>query len=272
MIIKKHLIPVLFLILILGQACKKDKDENPTPDINYPFTFYSLNETEWNNKLEQFNFDNQHENLTINQFGFVQGKISVDYEDEIDKDFVIKNISDFISHYKNYLGIEKPEEILFDEQIFIRLSSGYYASLNDYFEHELRSNKLEFYLEQINLDNKRILDSPIIFYFNMEESVLEISGNWFPEAFIPENEIISAKKAFEITVSYIDENYNELMPLNISINDSENFNKILVPLRFEEKIELRECWEINSRLDYILVCIDTQTGELIKFLNYNYGV
>ncbi len=269
-IIKKYLIPILSILLILGQACRKNKDEIPLPDINYPFTIYSLNKTEIKEKIEQFNLINQHENLVINQFGFVHGKIPIDFINEIDKDFIIKNISDFVSYYKDYLGIEKSKDILFNEQIYIRLSSGYYSSLDDYFDHELWANKLEFYLEQEQLGNYRIINAPIIFHFNQKESVLEISGNWFREAFVPKNEIINAKKAFEIAINYIVENYNELMPLDINIDDSDKFNKILVPYKLENKLELRECWEVLSRFDDVLVCIDTQTGELIRFLYFNY--
>ncbi len=103
---------VLFFSILLFSGCRKEPMEKPLPGTEYPTIYQKvLSQQDWNTKSAEFQKINIHENLFLNQQGFLEGQVS--YEtDSLTLETVVQKVQELISRYSVYMGI--PSGQLFD--------------------------------------------------------------------------------------------------------------------------------------------------------------
>uniref|UniRef100_UPI0032176CAF hypothetical protein n=1 Tax=uncultured Draconibacterium sp. TaxID=1573823 RepID=UPI0032176CAF len=263
----KNLLKGLLLLFIITQGCNKSEVDELTPSPEYPFVYSELNQDEMATEIQKFNAINSVESLTLNEFGILSGYVPVDLSNGIDASTVKNNISFVVNTYARFLGISNPENISIESDFSIRTTGGVNVTLSDFFQNGESAYPV-FSLHQSILEERDIEQTQISFYFSEENNQMEISGRWFPETFIPSAEIKNQEDALNIAVQNINENHNEITPLNLSNVKKVNFRKVIYPLQSELGIEMRECWEVIIWDNTVKTLVDTQTGEIVYFLEY----
>jgi len=258
---------IILLFILFAQACKKD-DVEKIPSLEYPFTYAVLSNQKLDIELQKFNAINNIESLTLDEFGILSGSIPLDSGTELDSTLVKENISMIINTYSQFIGIDKSVSLNISKDVSIRLVGGVDVSLGHYFKYELKAYPM-FVVRQNKLRNRNIENAELSFYFSQTDHKLQISGRWYSEAYIPEEEIKSPEEALKISVQYIKENHNDVTPLDLSVIDMDKFIKVLYPFQKENKIELRECWEVIFWGNTVKNLVDTQTGEVVYYLDYS---
>lgn len=230
---------VILVFTLFAQACSKDEVEK-VPSPEYPFTYSVLNKEELDVQLLKLNSINIFKSLTLNEYGILSGYIPINIDSELDATIVKENISMIISTYGHFLGIDKSVSLNISTDISIRLIGGVDVSLDDYFQYGKESNPT-FVLEQHKLSDRNIDNATLLFSFSNADNKMVIRGRWYPNAYIPCEEIKDRNEALNISIHYIKENHKDVTPLNLANVETEKFNKILFPFQKENKIELREC-------------------------------
>jgi len=263
----KNVLKGLLLLLIITQGCNKSEVDELTPSPEYPFVYSKLNQEELATEIQDFNAINSVESLTLNEFGILSGYIPVDLSNGLDSSTVKNSISFIVNTYAHFLGISNPENINIGTDFSIRLTGGVNVTLSDFFQNGENAYP-SFSLSQTNLEERDIEQTQISFYFSTENNQMVISGRWFPETFVPSTEIKNQEDALNIAVQNINENHSEITPLNLSNVEKENFRKVFYPFQSELGIEMRECWEVIIWDNTVKTLVDTQTGEIIYYLEY----
>ncbi|MFV0590436.1 MAG: hypothetical protein ACK5M7_03550 [Draconibacterium sp.] len=263
----KNLLKGLLLLFIITQGCNKSEIDQLTPSPEYPFVYSELSQAEMATEIQKFNAINSVESLTLNKFGVLSGYITIDLSNGLDSSTVKNNISFIVNTYSQFLGISNPENINIGTDFSIRLTGGVNVTLSDFFQNE-ESAYPTFSVSQTNLEERDIEQTQISFHFSTENNQMVISGRWFPETFVPSTEIKNQEDALNIAIQNINENHSEITPLNLSNVEKENFKKIFFPLQSELGIEMRECWEVIIWDNTVKTLVDTQTGEIVYYLEY----
>lgn len=266
LITMNNYLKVILLLTLFVQACSKDEVEK-VPSPEYPYTYEVLSKKDLDVELQKFNSINTIESLTLNEFGILSGSIPVNLSTGLDSTSVKANISMIINTYGSFIGIEKSVSLNISTDISIRLNGGIGVSLGDYFKYGLKAYPM-FVLKQNKLKDRSMDNAEVSFYFSQTDNKMQILGRWYPEVYIPEEEIKNPDEALAISIQYIKENHNDVTPLNLANVETEKFNKILFPLQKENKIELRECWEVTFWNNFVKTLVDTQTGEVVYYLDY----
>ncbi|MBW6534188.1 MAG: hypothetical protein K0B11_04225 [Mariniphaga sp.] len=98
---------IVFLIAMVCvfTGCRTEPVEKPIPDSEYPSTYRKiLTQQNWEIKNAAFQQINVHENLFLNQQGFLEGQVS--YEtDSLTLETVVQKVQELISRYSVYMGI-----------------------------------------------------------------------------------------------------------------------------------------------------------------------
>lgn len=270
-----------FIILIVFTGCQKDIELKPDPAQGYPTTYNPLSQSEWDALNLEFQKINSYKGLTLNEYGFVKGKILLNEKDSLTKDFVISMLDNLINRYKRFFGI--PENALFNFEKDIFLNVRYWIpngtiTIERFYEDlelfpEIQSNeeiRYNFFLRQSRFDGELFQGPELYFDFKKEEGFIEISGNWFPETIIPDSPIFTESNAISAAYWKILEN------TGIDLWESKHlFNVYQTFLRnyADNSIEIRHCWCVTTQADEQLMCyvyIDTQTGEIIKYYSRNW--
>lgn len=122
---------------------------------------------------------------------------------------------------------------------------------------------------QNSIGNKSFAGSGITFTFYAEENRLTISGNWFPDVYIPSNDIYTIDDATAIIYrSVLKETGIDMWEEKNTFNPSKTF----IYLGKTYGTEIRECWSSKVPVNdeyYYYIFIDTQTGDII--LSYKRG-
>lgn len=129
-----------------------------------------------------------------------------------------------------------------------------------------------FVLKQNKLKDRSMEDVQVSFYFSQPDNKIQIFGRWYPKVYIPEDEIKSSDEALAISIQYIKENHKDVTSLNLTDVDKDKFKKVLYPFQKENKIELRECWEVIFFGNSVKTLVDTQTGEVVYYLDYGHMI
>jgi hypothetical protein len=260
----------LFLVLLIP-SCTKDQIEKVKlfPDPEYPLTYDVLSKQELELELQKFNSVNNFQSLTLNEYGILTGYIPVNMVSEIDATMVKENISMIITTYSHFLGIDRSDNINIATDISIRLNGGVSVSMDDYFKYGLETHPT-FELKQQKIYDRKIDNVAILFSFSQIDKKMQIRGRWYPDVYIPDKEIHNPGEALNISIQYIKENHYDVTPLNLSNVEKEKFNKVLFPYQNKNKVELRECWQVNFPDNSIKLFVDTQTGELVYYLDYGH--
>ena len=276
---KVRILYLAILLLIIFVGCKKEAEIKPLPEAGYPTTYKVLTQSEWDVVNSNFQKINIYEGLTLNEHGFAEGNIALNESDSITKDFIISIVDSLVVNYEKYLGIPENTEIIYEEKLRIDASymipfgsddiKSFFEILEEYGNEsgmdELHEIKYDFFLNQRFIKNKRFLGTDIHFYFNRNENILKLSGNWYPKVFIPSEEIYTLNDVIPIACREL------LKQTGKDFWESKHeFGtiKIFTRLKTERGVEIRECWRINDLINdftYGDMFIDTQTGELIKY-------
>lgn len=276
----KKLLAVIFLSIIVFAGCQKEPLEKPLPGAEYP-TIYPklLNTQNWEIKNATFQEVNIHENLMLNQQGFLEGKVS--YEaDSLTLETVVQEALGLISRYSVFMGIPSGQtfdlenELLTNNPFLVPIGT---TSISNYFnfidliketddwedfKEEFRNPK--FYLKQRTLEGQQFLGPDLIFDFDETNQTIHISGNWLPMAFKPENEIYSKSDATAIAYRILLEETGQDF---WERKHTWNFRKVFVLAADNENRRICECWQLVTKIseyEHFYIYIDTQTGEIIR--------
>ena len=270
LITMKNYLKVFLLLTIFVQACSKDTIEK-VPSPEYPYTYGVLSKQELDIELQKFNSINTIGSLTLNEFGILSGSVPVSLSTGLDSTLVKENISMIINKYGHFIGIDKSVNLNISTDVSIRLIGGVDVSLGQYFKYGSKASPM-FLLKQSNLKDRNMENVQVLFYFSQTDNKMQIFGRWYPEVYIPLEEIKDQDKALNISIQYIKENHKDVTPLNLTNIEKDKFKKVLYPLVKENKIELRECWEVIFWDNTVKTLVDTQTGEVVYYLDYGHMI
>lgn len=270
LIAMNNYLKVILLLTIFVQACSKDEIEK-VPSQEYPTTYGVLSKQELDIELQKFNSINTIESLTLNEFGILSGSVPVGLSTGLDSTLVKENISMIINTYGHFIGIDKSVNLNISTDLSIRLIGGVDVSLEHYFKYGLKAYPM-FVLKQNKLRDRNMENAEVSFYFSQTDNKMQILGRWYPEVYIPVEEIKNPDEALNISVQYIKEYHKDVILLNLSNIEKDKFNKVLYPFQKENKIELRECWEVIFWDNSVKTFIDTQTGEVVYYLDYGHMI
>jgi len=266
----KNYLKVILLLTIFVQACSKDTIEK-VPSPEYPYTYGVLSKQELDIELQNFNSINTIGSLSLNELGILSGSIPVNLSTGLDSTLVKGNISMIINTYGHFIGIDKSAILNISKDLSIRLMGGVDVSLGHYFKYGLKAYPM-FVLKQNKLGDRNMVNVEVSFYFSQTDNKMQILGRWYPEVYIPVGEIKNPDEALNISIQYIKENHKDVTLLNLSNIQKDKFNKVLYPFQKENKIELRECWEVTFWDNFVKTLVDTQTGEVVYYLDYGHMI
>jgi hypothetical protein len=261
---------VILLLTLFVQACSKEEVEK-VPSPEYPYTYWVLSKQELDIELQEFNSINTIGSLTLDEFGILSGSIPVSLSAGLDSTLVKENISMIINTYGHFIGIDKSVHLNISADLSIRLIGGVDVSLGQYFKNGSKAYPM-FVLKQNKLRDRNMENVRVSFYFSQTDNKMQILGRWYPEVYIPVGEIKNPDEALNISIQYIKENHKEVTLLNLSNIEKDKFNKVLYPFQKENKIELRECWEVYFWDNCVKTLVDTQTGEVVYYLDYGHMI
>lgn len=293
--------PAILFIVVIFTACQKEESK-PLPESGYPTTYNILSQTEWNNVNVEFQKINNSDSLTIDEYGFLEGSIRYENKnDRLDAEFVIEKVDSIILRYSEYLGVDGAGRFSSEDKLRgydYSIMHGYTTDVYGYFEgvahfeetmlmlYELNEQILVHVLtiSQEQIEDRPILNAVIRFTFNEQEGRVRISGHWFPDVFIPSNEIYSEKEAVEIAFDLAENNLNAEYNLSGNLyKDNCKVEKQFTPVYKENSIELHECWYVHIPVfrdgdtdlyyNYYKIFVDTQTGDVELYTmcnNYPY--
>lgn len=279
---KTQIIKLTFFVLVISFiGCQKDEDPKPLPESGYPTIYKILSQSEWNECNSEFEKINIYEGLRLNEYGFIVGEMPLNEKDSITEKLVIENLEMVISNFDNFLGIEKKSSLELENNLRIRIpfyTGGSVTIINHYFEvleefkmsenwSEMKSefDFHDFSLTQYFVDNESFAGPTIHFYFNELNKTLKISGNWFPSALIPKENIYSKNDVISIAWDHI------LKTEGVDLWEMKHLFKLSTKVIYKKVLdnyEIRKCWVVKTTLREDLfydVYIDTQTGEIISF-------
>jgi hypothetical protein len=173
--------------------------------------------------------------------------------------------------YGNFMGIDKSANLNVSTDLSIRLTGGVDVSLGHYFKCGCKDSPM-FLLKQNKLKDRNMENVQVKLYFSQTDNQMQIFGRWYPEVYIPEEEIKNPDQALAISIQYIKENHKDITLINLSNIEKDKFNKVLYPFQKENKIELRECWEVTFWDNFVKTLVDTQTGEVVYYSDYGHMI
>ena len=273
---------IVFLIAMVCvfTGCRTEPAEKPLPDSDYPSTYPKiLSQQNWETKNAAFQEINIHENLILNQQGFLEGQVS--YEaDSLTLETVVQEVQDLISRYSFFMGIPSGQTFDLENELStnspLLIPSGsttiydHFGLIElikeacdwEYFKEEFQNPK--FFLKQRTLEEQQFLGPDLFFDFDEISRVIHISGNWLPAAFKPENEIYSKTDATAITYRILlDETGKDFWERK----HTWNFRKVFFWTADNEESRVCECWQLVTEIseyEHFYIYIDTQTGEIIR--------
>jgi hypothetical protein len=263
---------IVLIISIFVFGCKNEPELKPLPDPRYPTTYLQLSTTEWNAKNNEFQKINIYQGLSLNKYGFVEGEIPININNQFNVGFVKNEVEALVSRYKLYMGISLNTTNDLSHDLYMEIFSDKFPdfSLQDQFaELELngssvyQGSKFKIFLPQKKIGNEEIyyMIPSIIFNFKENEGLLQIKGNWFSEAFLPEKSIITLDEA----ISSANKAIIEKTGIDVIKTKSWNTASQYLYINYtNSKIEIRKCWGFDA-MPLCILFIDNQTGEMVSY-------
>ena len=250
---------ILFAVAASLISCEFSLNrEDDQTDINYPTTIHRLPEKALLQKRNDFAQRNPNVYTSLNHFGFCDmldpgggnGSPGGFTEEE-----AIAAVMEFVKRNPEYTGVSNPNDLKFKT---INSDIGYNNAVFWFFRTEYQIiNKIE------------VVYSEILFH-TQTSSLISCYGNHFPKVYVPEKfnfDVERAKsqllgrEAFHYTIAGEKYSFGKVKAQHLQECLA---NLIIVPIRTEEKIELRVAWQINVDTMHYIYCIDVMTGEIIQ--------
>jgi len=245
---------IILFFSVLLISCEKGNIPS-----DYPTTYRKLSESVIAVKKTDYINRNQYLRSSINEFGFCDfsgDPINTEtppFVGEISESGAIEIIKEFASKNPSELGTNNPDELDFYSSSH---DTGYGGSVIWHFKTENQK-----------VDTIEVLETRILFHIE-NGKVTSCYGNWYPEVFIPCEFNFNQTKAKLIligkTVSHFTiagEDYTYTISEN-NLKNSVCHLKIL-PKDYEDKIEMRVCWQIYVPDVFYILYVDVITGDIV---------
>jgi len=271
---------IAFLGMVVFSACQKEPEPRPMPDSRYPTVYKPLTSGEWETRNTAFQKINEISGLSLNEYGFVEGEIPLNESDSLTEEFVTAKVDELIHLYRDFMGIPENMDIVAKDELRINiplLIPSYNTDIQSYFEElnllrtddnwqEIKAafDTQTYLLTQNTIENENFIGPAIYLIFNAEKNKITISGNWFPNVFIPKQEIYFRDDAFPVAYQFLlKETGKDFWEQKQTFDAQKTFIRITKGTN----IEIHECWYYRVAIPeegyYYYIFIDTQTGELI---------
>lgn len=260
---------LLYVLVGLLLACD-DEDLNPIEkfsDPNYPTKYCVLSEAERNELYENFNSDMKIY-FEVDYFGHFDRKNGQKLNSEIfsgkinSKDSVLQKVKTFIHNNEQLYGIKNTSLLTVNE------IKGYWVSYGGSLVQDTEADRNRWFVKYENqiYNNVEVYNTAIGFYIS-PKGVYQSFGHWYPEIHLPKYEDISLEDAKNHlvgkTLSYADwTGGKEYIVSNDDFYPDDIPEKMIVPYRKDDCIEMRLCWKIASKTIWNFY-VDVMSGELI---------
>lgn len=276
---KKPLAFLFFCITVIC-GCRKEPIVEILPDFKYPSTYQKIiSPQEWEIKSVLFLEINTNENFYLNKQGFLEGKVP--YEtDSLTLESIIHEVQTLIDRYSFFMGIPEGQTFNLENELLIRsplLTPAGSTSISNHFyfmelikeadDWEYLKDKFrnpQFFLKQRTIEGQQFLGPDLIFNFDETNQTIKISGNWFPTALNPKNEIFSKNDATVITYRVL---LKETGKDFWEEKHMWNFRKVFLLASDNETDRIHECWQLVTKIseyEHFYIYIDTQTGNVVS--------
>jgi len=253
------MIPALFCgMMFTGCGYKMDEevDNMISKDPNYPTTINRLSEETLLQMRSHYAQRNPFVQSTIDQFGFCATE-NVEAMDapsgSLTREEAIAAVKNFVARNPDNTGISNFDDLYFDQ---IETCTHY----NNVYWH--------FCAKQKNINNIEMYGTGIVFHI-INKAVYLCCGNHFPNVYVPKKfnfEIERAKSKLlgkeVIHLGWAGE--YSLGKIKTEHLQESVTNLIVIPLKTEEKIELRVAWKIYLASLHYIFYVDVMTGEIIQ--------
>jgi len=250
----------LFIILILAivfSAC-----ESLDIDPDYPTTIHRIPSVTLEQLRTEFAQTHVYLKSSLDDFAFC--KRYTDFEANAQVPPVLDSLTEaeareiihtFVSHNPSATGVKHPEEFQLER---LRTTPAYPDGT---IQWTARSTHQMF-------DTLEVLDSKM--YFSIKNRELVSAGNnWFPEIYVPAEFQVDLEEARSLLVGRVVSHYTiagvewKVTITSEDVNAATPALKVL-PIRTEEKIELRIVWELNipNQVHYLMY-VDVMTGAIV---------
>jgi hypothetical protein len=253
-------------LVLVSSSCKKTVD---LPiDHNYPTTIRALNTVDYNNSLTSFFTRNPDIITALSPFGFCSSVYGMDKEYYIPPKNGIISREETISLAKSFID-RNPKQTGISDTSFLEFV---YAS--QYFGYDSNS----FWILQTQtqfVDSLEVLNSNISFKIT-NGKVIECTGNWYPEIYIPAKFDISKEKALQNLIGadcgicgWVGCTSDKVKQSDLS---TAQISIVIYPVIVgpvdkpgsNSKTELRIAYKISLPSTYYIFYIDVMDGKLIS--------
>jgi len=237
----------------------KWEDWKGVEDPLYPTVYYRLSEETLLQLRKDFEQRNPDVCSTLNHFGFCEisdicGGNGV--SGGFTKEEAITAVMDFVARNPEYTGVSNPGNLQFR---IIDCSTGY----NNALFWNLRTENQIF--------NGIVVDGTELMFNTRNWELREGHGNHFPDVYVPKQFNFNVEQAKSILLGKDIVHLDYFgKPFTVGIVTSEHLRQsisklIIVPIRTNEKIELRVAWQIRllPPLSHIFE-VDVMTREIIR--------
>ena len=257
----------LFLLALLSLmfACNDDDLFEKFSDPEYPTRYCILSDAEINELYDNFDSDLKIY-FEVDSFGFLHQKIekinSSIYNGVINNsDTVLLKIKLLINDNWELYGITDTALLKVDE------IKAYWhgGSEDEHLNNDINKDRWYVKFQSQFINGIEVYNSKIGFYL-CPAGVYRSYGHWYPEIHLPADEDVSFEEAKKDligkTFTWVGMAGGVEHTLTIDdFYDTEEPERIIIPFRKEDCIEMRLCWKIRTDIWYFYV--DVMSGELI---------
>ena len=252
-ILKKVILYTLAASLISCEFSLNREDDQK--DDNYPTMFYCLSKETLSQMRSDFAQKNPYAFSNLNQFGFC-ALVDDTYGTQtpsgsFTKYEAIDAVKEFVARNPKYTGVNNPNDLLF-------------KSITNW-----PSELWVIVTENQQINNVEVYFTSMVFH-TVNRSVTGCWGYYFSYVYVPEKfnfdverakSQLLGKEVFLYTIA--GEKYS-LGKVKAQHLQECIANLIIVPIRTEEKIELRVTWQIRLDSMPYIYYIDVMTGEIVQ--------
>lgn len=258
---RKQITLIISACLTILWSC----DNNEIIDPYYPTVIEEISLVEQQTIVSQIDQTPFAGITSIDQFGYPF--ISVDIDSlletkewifDVSREELAQLLKETIANYGTFLNISDSSQVeairyttATDGMQYMKFFETYPDSIPPLWV--VNTNK-QYY------SNLEVLGTSLQVMFSPEGSI-GIKGHWYNDIYIPESDVFSQ----DSVLTALNEQTFKYSSSTLTIDEEVNWlqsKKVIFPLRYSSKIELRVCWALYHSSWELLV--DTQTGEVLS--------